>query len=317
MERSMAQTLDTGPEGVSGDIDATPRRTYTGPLLIAGEDADYTRGALHVAELLARRDRVNAHVIGVVRPLTFPVSLLSDADGEALEEGRRQMHLDRVRQRLHQATGLAAYFTVEAITGSPAAVLAGAARKRSSEIIVVGLEVHGAPGRTASEDGALQVTRAADVPVLAVPADHASLPTNALVAMDFSPASRRAARACIPLLAQGATLTLAYVKPDVDLAALGKEGWATIHDHGVARLLDQLAGSLAVPGDVSIETLLLRGDPAAALLNHLSRGDFDLVATGAQGQTELERHLTGSVSTALLRGARCAVLIAPPPGRSS
>jgi nucleotide-binding universal stress UspA family protein len=311
----MAQTtVDSDRVEASGEVDATPpQRTHTGPLLIAGEDADYTRGALHVAELLARRDRVNAHVLGVVRPLTFPVSLLSEIDREALEEGRRRTHLDRVRQRLHQATGLAAYFTVDAATGSPAAELARVARERGSEVILVGLEEHGAPGRTATEDAALQVTRAAEVPVLAVPVGRAFLPKHALVAMDFSAASQRAAQATIPLLATGAKLTLAYVEPDVDFAALGKQGWAEIHDHGVARLFEQLAASLSIPGDASVETVLLRGEPAATLLDHLSRGDFDLIATGAQGQTELERHLTGSVSTAVLRGARCPVLIAPPP----
>jgi hypothetical protein len=151
-------TLDTDRAEAGGAVEAAPpQRTHSGPLLIAGEDNDYTRAALHVAELLARRDRVNAHVLGVVRPLTFPVSLLNEIDREALEEGRRRMHLDRVRQRLHGATGLAAYFTVEVITGSPATALARAARERSSELIVVGLDEFGAPDRTASEDGALQV----------------------------------------------------------------------------------------------------------------------------------------------------------------
>src|SRR5688572_4583751 len=83
---------------------AAPQRTHTGPLLIGGEDADYMRGALHVAELLARRDRVNAHVLGVVRPLEFPVPLLVEVDHEALENGRRRQYFDRIRQRLHQAT---------------------------------------------------------------------------------------------------------------------------------------------------------------------------------------------------------------------
>ena len=302
----------------SAGVDETaPQRTHTGPLLVAGEDADYTRGALHVAELLARRDRVNAHVLGVVRPLTFALSLLGEIDAESLEEGRRQPHLNRVRQRLHQATGLAAYFTVEAVTGSPASELARAARGRNSELIIVGLEAHGAPGRTVSEDAALQVTRAAEVPVLAVPVGRDSLPKHALVAMDFSPASQRAAQAAAPLLSKDAKLTLAYVVPDVDFAAFGKPGWEDIHDHGVARLFEQLAAALSIPGDISVETLLLRGETGAALLEYSSRADVDLVATGTQGETELERHRTGSVSTAVLRGAPCLVLIAPPPRTSS
>jgi hypothetical protein len=67
-----------------------PQRGHAGPLLIAGEDADYACGALHVAELLARRDRVNAHVLGVVRPLVFPVSVLPDVDRDALDRWREQ-----------------------------------------------------------------------------------------------------------------------------------------------------------------------------------------------------------------------------------
>jgi nucleotide-binding universal stress UspA family protein len=293
---------------------ASPRRTHTGPLLIAGEDADHTRGVLHVAELLARRDQVNAHVLGVVRPLAFPASLFADLDRDALEDGRRRMHLEKIRQRLHQATGLAAFFTVDAVTGSPAPTLARTARERGAELIMVALDERGGQNRTATEDAALQVSRAADTPVLAVPAGCALLPKNALAAMDFSPASQHAARAAIPLLAQGAKLTLVYVEPELDFASLGKEGWSEIHQHGVGRLFEKLTASLSVPGDVSVETVLLRGaDPAAALLAHVRAGDFDLVATGTQGETALDRHLTGSVSTALLRGARCAVLIAPPP----
>jgi nucleotide-binding universal stress UspA family protein len=132
--------------------------------------------------------------------------------------------------------------------------------------------------------------------------------------MDFSRASLRAARAAIPLLAQGAMLTLVYVEPDVDFTALGNEGWAEIHAHGVAGLFEKFSALLSVPGDVSVETVRLRGaDPAAAILDRARTGNFDLIATGTQGQTILDRHLTGSVSTALLRGARCSVLIAPVP----
>jgi nucleotide-binding universal stress UspA family protein len=306
-------TPDADPLEAGGAVDAAPpQRTHTGLLLIAGEDADYTRGALHVAELLARRDRVNAHVVGVVRPLALPPPLLVEVDHEALENGRRRQHFDRIRQRLHQATGLAPYFTVETVTGSPASVLARAARERGAELIMVGLEEHGTQGRAASEDNALQLTRVAEAPVLAVPAGAGLLPKHALVAVDFSPASQRAAQASIPLLGQGAKLTLVYVEPDVDLEVLGEVGLGETHDHSVARLLEKLSASLAAPGDVTVETILLRGDPAAMVLDHASRGDFDLIAIGTQGQMAAERHLTGSVSTAVLRGARCAVLIAPP-----
>jgi nucleotide-binding universal stress UspA family protein len=108
-----------------------------------------------------------------------------------------------------------------------------------------------------------------------------------------------------------------YVEPDVELETLGNVGLGETHDHSVARLFEELCTSLTAPGDVTVETMLLRGDPAATVLDHASRDDVDLIAAGTQGRVALERHLTGSVSTAILRGARCPVLIAPPPRGSS
>lgn len=55
-----------------GVHDSPPHRSLVGPLLIAGQDAGYMRGALCVAEILERRDRVNAHVLGAVPALALP-----------------------------------------------------------------------------------------------------------------------------------------------------------------------------------------------------------------------------------------------------
>ncbi len=295
-------------------VDVPLHRTLVGPLLIAGQDAEYMRGALRVAEILARRDRVNAHVLGAVPALALPQLLLLNLDHEALEDGRRRQYLARLRRRLHQTTGRSAQFSVEAIAGSPAVALALAARERGSAFILVGLEQHDVRGRAATEDAALQVRGSAGIPVLAVPAAQEQLPQRALVAVDFSAASIFAARAAIPLLAPGATLTLAHVEPRVDFRALGMDGWAEIYERGVAALLEPLAARLTAAGDITVNTVVLRsedGDTSAALLERAREHDFDLIATGTQGHTALDRHLTGSVSTALLRGARCAVLIAP------
>lgn len=292
-----------------------PERTLAGPLLVAGHDAEYIGGALRIAEVLARRDRVNAHVLGAVPPLALPQLLLLNVDHEALEDGRQRQLLERLRQRLHRTTGRAAQFSVEAVGGSSAITLARAAQERRSQFIIVGLEEHGVRGRAATEDAALQVRGAAGIPVLAVPEGQTQLPRRALVAMDFSAASLRAARSTIPLLAKGATLTLAHVEPVVDFRALGMHGWAEIYERGVAAMLGPLATSLSVPGDITVDIAMLRtddADPAMALLERAQRDSSDLIATGTQGNTALDRHLTGSVSTALLRGAPCTVLIAPP-----
>ena len=288
------------------------RRALLGPLLVAGEETSPIDGALHLAHLLARRDHVNAHVLTVVRPLALPAPLLTDADRAAWEEGRRQRQLTLVRQQLHQAVGVSVHFSVSAEGGSPAPTIARIARERRAELILVGLDAHGAPRRAATEDAALQVTRTADVPAIAVPPNVALLPRRALVAMDFSEASVGAARAAVCTLAAGGSLTLAQVEHDVEFRELGKEGWGEIYVRGVAGLFEQLAGALRAAGDVHVDTVVLRGDAQAALLELAARGAFELVAAGSQSAPWVEWHLTGSVSTSLLRGARCAVLIAPP-----
>jgi nucleotide-binding universal stress UspA family protein len=291
---------------------AASRRAFVGPLLVAGEEASPIDGALHVAQLLARRDRVNAHVLSVVRPLALPASLFAADDHNGWEDGRRQQQLSSVRQRLYETVGRTAHFSVSAETGSPAPVIARVARDRRAELILLGIDAHGAPRRAATEDAALQVTRTADVPIVAVPPDVALLPRRALVAMDFSEASARAARAAALMLASGGSLTLAHVAPDVDFRGMGKEGWEHIYDRGVAGLFEQFVGDLRVPGEVDVDTVFLRGDAPALILDLAARGAFELVAAGSQTAPWVEWHLTGSVSTSLLRGARCAVLIAPP-----
>lgn len=292
---------------------ARERRAFTGPLLIVvGSDDDAT-GALRVAELLARRDRVNAHVLTLVAPLPFTVPLLTGVDAASLEEGRLQAQLAQVRQRVHQAVGRSAHFSVSAELGRHARDVAAAARERGAALILVAMGDPGAPGRGAMEDAALQVTRTARVPVLAVPPDGAALPRRALVGMDFGQASVRAARAALCTLAGGGSLTLAHVAPDLDFRDLGKEGWGEIYTEGVAGLFRRLVPRLRVPGEIEVETAVVRGEPSAALLELLGRGGFDLMAVGSRSAPWPDADPAGSVSAALLRGAEGAVLIAPPP----
>jgi len=75
---------------------ASPARALTGPLLIAARDDDSARGALRIAELVARRDSVNAHVLSLVQPLPFTASLLTNVDAAALREGQQRKQLARV-----------------------------------------------------------------------------------------------------------------------------------------------------------------------------------------------------------------------------
>jgi len=74
----------------------------------------------------------------------------------------------------------------------------------------------------------------------------------------------------------------------------------------MARFLEALPSS-----DTAIETAIVHGDPVGALLRYAEEGEFDLIACGRRRHSMVERLLVGSVSMGLIRGAPCAVLVAP------
>lgn len=290
-------------------------RALAGSLLVVGHDDDTLSGPLFVAQELARRDRLRAHVLTLVQPLSYIAPILTKADAAALGEGRRQAQLARVRRRVHRTVGRSAHFSISAELGSPTRSVARAVRRRRAAMVLVGIGVRGAPERAKTEDAALQLARTAGVPVLAVPADGALLPRRALVALNFDGASVRAARATLLVLASGGSLTLAHVaEPGLDCEEAGPEGWGDIYADGVAGLFRRIEPELSALGDVDVQTVTVHGDPFTSLPELASRGDFDLLAAGSPRSTPWpDTNPLGSVSAALLRGADCTVLIAPPP----
>jgi nucleotide-binding universal stress UspA family protein len=292
---------------------AVVRRNLVGPLLIAGEEGRPLSGAVRLAEALARRDGVNAHVVSVVRPLASPLAHLvfqvADLERHELEACRRQIRQARARRQVHQAVGLSTFFSTGVELGEPVSVTANTARLRAAEYILVGLPDLGSRGRASAEDTAFRLAKTAGVPVLAVPAHVDRLPRSVLVNMDLGEASVRAARAALPLLAAGGSLTLAHVVPEVEFAPPDAGDWVEVGARGVADVLRRLADELRLAGDLEVRSVMLKGDPVS-VLSELAQ-DFDLLAVGAPKRQSFGRFLTGSVSTGVLREAVGTVMIAP------
>src|SRR5690606_17341985 len=156
-------------------------------------------------------------------------------------------------RRVHQTVGRSAYFSTSAEVGSPASTIASAARERGAELILVGLGGPLAATRASTEDTALHVARLAGVPVLAVPPGYAMLPRRAVVAVDFSEASMRAARAALFTLTVGARLTLVHVKPDLGLRDVTSDAWHVVYREGVVRLFRRFVDELRVPDHVKLQ----------------------------------------------------------------
>ncbi|MEO8560808.1 MAG: universal stress protein [bacterium] len=83
-----------------------------------------------------------------------------------------------------------------------------------------------------------------------------------------------------------------------------------VYAEGLSGLFDRLVRDLRAPRDTKVETVRLRGEPASALADLMAEHDFDLVAAGIRSVPRAATHLTGSVSTALVRGSVRSVLLA-------
>ena len=309
---------------------AVPRsRTETilqdGPVLLATkqltrENASSSAPLAMARWLAARETRAllvvaveeEDHVLAAVAGMT-PVPPLPPE----LHTVERRVWAERLRNIL-QHSGEGADERVEVLFGPAARTVVEAARECAARLIVIGTGVHGHVGRHVFGERALQILSLADRPVLVVPPGaRAGSVSSAIVAVDFSAASLRAARAALPLVSVGGRLTLLHVKvgdplndtmvgwPDAEYVQECEQRFVEF-----IRLLPELPGVL-------VETLCLHGDPADVIAHQATASTAGLIACGRLGHAFVERLFVKSTSSDLVRRATCPVLVAPElPGES-
>ena len=114
-----------------------------------------------------------------------------------------------------------------------------------------------------------------------------------LVGTDGSDTAARAvARAADLARACGATLLVATVAPDERGSAVLDAAAAALHDSGV-----------------DVQTRLVHGDPADALVGLAAAERADVIVVGNKGMTGAARFLLGSVPNRVSHRAGCDVLI--------
>lgn len=62
-------------------------------------------------------------------------------------------------------------------------------------------------------------------------------------------------------------------------------------------------------GDLTIQTVVLSGQPAQAITEFATKNKIDLIVVGSHGKTGIEKLLLGSVAEKILRLADCMVLV--------
>lgn len=262
-------------------------------LVIGFDGSADSRRALDWAAALARgQGDVELHLVEAIGVPTLPGALSVRSLAALLDEHEteRRALLEREAESLRSAGFAARGFVRRWL---PAETLVEHATELGAELLVVG--THGS-GRARFLLGSVsgEVVRSAHQPVLLARGSRpARPPRRALLALDGSLPSQRAARVA------------ARWCPDAELLALH------VRENDAAMTSDELAqavGALGL-GTRTVELRLSEGHPAQRILELIAAEEIDLLATGTRGMGPLAELLLGSVSDKLIQLANCPVLL--------
>jgi nucleotide-binding universal stress UspA family protein len=269
--------------------------------------------AVMAARALAERESLSAELLTVFeRSPMYDAPLATGMSSLEVDLAAKQGLWQEIEQQRRRLVPRAERWPVTFEEGDPSRVIAGIARDRSDPLIIMGLGHHGMVERMVGRELALDVIREGAAPVYAVHPELPRLPRFAMAALDFSPASIEAARLALYLLGECGTLYLAFARPATAVPLAEPAPWEVPSEQMLRVLFGEVSRSLGAPQGVTIEPVVLHGDPTRALLAFAAEQGIELIAAGTHGYTMVERMLMGSVSTRLLRSADCSVLIAPP-----
>jgi nucleotide-binding universal stress UspA family protein len=307
-------SCDVGPGATAceASVSTTARPVHAAGIVVATDAMHDADGAVRVAVALAQRDHVSARLLSVIEPPPpFEPGVAIVTDDAPILAIAREAREEQLRAQRDRTFPAAADWPVEIEIGDRVATIAAGAEGGHAGLILVGLGAHGLSARLRVRETSLRLIRLASVPVLAVPSDAWGVPHSALVGLDFTASSERAARAALDLLGREGTLYLAHVAPRVSVPGSDSRGEPAEGEAALARIR-AIEARLAVPRGVRVEHVLLYGEPATELLAFAEERRVQLVAAGNHGRSALGRLMLGSVSTRLVRSAHCWLLVAPP-----
>jgi nucleotide-binding universal stress UspA family protein len=225
----------------------------------------------------------------------------------------------RLAEKLESLRALGIDAELASPVGPPGEVVAQLARDRHAELIVVGTHGHTGISRFLLGSVATAILRHAPCDVLVTRGNTTNAPfKKPLIALDFSPASKRALRHAAALAVPGSPIELlhAWELPAGSWGAAwfgaDRFPWSTIRDAVVSsakQKADRLVAESASLGN-PLHVDLVQGAPTPVITHAAERGGHDLIAVGTHGHGGFRRLLLGSVAEGVIRHAPCSVLVA-------
>lgn len=296
-----------------GPLTTATSSVATGPLMVAvgGTDSD---SALRAAHTLGHLSPQGIMAVAVLEPIPA-YAIGSDAVllPPSFEEERQAALLTQVTRQVDAVKGSGESWNLQVIYGDPPVAISDLARSLHSPMIIMGIGRHRPLDRLLGAETSLRTIRRAPCPVLAVHSGHVGPFHEAVLATDFSPASARAAELVLPMLAKPATLHLVHVwqPAATEDTRLGASDAA--YAKSIGERFQRFTGLLKVPEGVTIKLATREGKPAERVLDVAQAHHADLIIAGRRGLNAVSRFLVGSVTTAIVRGATCSVLVTPEP----
>ncbi|MBK5187109.1 MAG: universal stress protein [Gemmatimonadaceae bacterium] len=272
----------------------------TFPLLLALADDEDAPAAIRVTAALADAKGAVPTVLRALGDIRPAEASLAPLAGSVLEEALDASYVETCRNalRAHVTAVVGPVgWPLEVNEQAPIDAIIEQVRNLRAGLIVMGLRRHGVLRRVIARDLLAEVLRAARVPVLAVRPDITSLPKRAVVAIDFSRASIRAAQLARQLLADDGALCLVHVSPGNSDETRAR----------LERIIDELAPA---PG-MTMTSILLHGDIQASIEGFAQAVSADLLAMGSGHHGFLDRLTDGRISMKLAHTARWSTLIVP------
>ncbi len=285
-----------------------------GGIVVGFDGSPASHAALESAANIAAIRKWPVHVVSVLRPMSsYKLDLGMDQPQSQVEDLRIQLRDAAIRDAIGP---LAERFewTRQVVVGRPAEEIVKAAEARAADMVFVGRTDHGVIDRMLGGETTIHLLRSCSIPVLVV-GNELNKPATIVVAVDFGPASIRAAAAAVEMLGESGTVYLVYVEQPFEVLPEGPVAPEAEHYPGdLVMRFRQITGELKAPSGVVVESVILNGSPVPALLEFCERVGADLVAAGTHGLKGIQRFLLGSVSTALVRSIRKPILVVPAKG---
>ena len=277
--------------------------------IIAGHDLhEGGRDAAALGRVIADATGAKLVVAGV-----FPIAVQPFAFGPEWREEEEQ--LVAAIQKLADQCGA----EPEAFPSStPARGLHDLAEEIGADLVIVGSSKHSKLGEMLAGNVALTLLHGSSCPVAVAPRgyhENAQKPSAIVVGVDANAESGLAVREAAGLAkATGARLKLIAAAEPPPIV-YGKGAGPTQGASELMRAIEEMAtanlekAKSSVPDGVEFDATVVRGEAAETLVE--AAGDDAILVLGSRAYGSLRGVLLGSVSRAVVRAARCPVLVHP------